>query len=43
MTGDKNKFLTLKKNTGGEVSFGDNGTSRILGKGTVPLKGNEKY
>ena len=42
MTGNKDKFLDLKKNQGGDVSFGDNGTARILGKGTVPLKGSEK-
>ena len=42
MRGNKDKFLTLKRNNGGEVSFGDNGTTKILGRGTIPLKGNSK-
>ena len=27
---------------GGDVAFGDNGTTRIIGKGTMALKGNAK-
>jgi hypothetical protein len=36
MTGNKNKFLDLKKQKG-KVTFGDNASSNILGKGTVSL------
>ena len=42
MTCDKDKFLTLKRVMGGNASFGDNGTTRIIGKGTMALKGNAK-
>ena len=42
MTSDKEKFLTLKKDRGGDVVFVDNGTTRILGRGTIALKGNAK-
>ena len=34
MTGDKDKFLNLKKHKG-RVAFGDNASGNILGKGTV--------
>ena len=34
MTGDKDKFLNLKKHKG-RVTFGDNASGNILGKGTV--------
>jgi hypothetical protein len=36
MTCNKNKFLDLKKQIG-KVTFGDNASSNILGKGTVRL------
>ena len=36
MTGDKNKFLNLKQHKG-KVTFGDNASGNILGKGTVNL------
>ena len=36
MTGNKNKFLDLNKQKG-KVTFGDNASSNILGKGTVSL------
>jgi hypothetical protein len=36
MTGNKDKFLDLKKQKG-KVTFGDNASSNILGKGTVSL------
>ena len=32
MTGNKEKFLTLKREKGGDVAFGDDGTTKILGK-----------
>ena len=42
MTGDRGKFLMLKKDRSGDVAFGDNGTAKILGKGTVASIENEK-
>ena len=36
MIGDKTKLITMKKNEG-SVTFGDNGTSKIVGKGTLSL------
>ena len=36
MTGDINKFKTLKKQNG-KVTFGDNASGNILGKGTVSI------
>jgi hypothetical protein len=36
MTGNKEKYLDLKKQKG-KVTFGDNASSNILGKGTVSL------
>ena len=41
MTGDQRKFLKLKKKGKGKVTFGDNMSAKILGKGTVSL-GNNK-
>ena len=40
MTGDQSKFVNLKKR-GGNVAFGDDSSTKILGKGTVKL-GSEK-
>jgi predicted RNase H-related nuclease YkuK (DUF458 family) len=37
MTRDRTKFITLKKNEG-NASFGDNGSSNIVGKGTLSLE-----
>jgi hypothetical protein len=43
MTGNQIKFLTLKKEKGGEVTFGDNGFARIVEKGVISLdNGNIK-
>jgi hypothetical protein len=36
MTGDQRKFVSLKKK-GGNVAFGDDSSTKILGKGTVKL------
>ena len=36
MTGNKDKFLNLKKQKG-KVTFGDNASGDILGKGTMNL------
>ena len=37
MTVDQTKFFTLKEEKGGRVTFGDNGSARILGKCTISL------
>jgi hypothetical protein len=36
MTGDQRKFVILKKK-GGNVAFGDDSSTKILGKGTINL------
>jgi hypothetical protein len=36
MTGDQSKFVSLKKNSG-NVAFGDDSSTKILGKGTVKI------
>jgi hypothetical protein len=36
MTGDQRKFVSLKKK-GGNVTFGDDSSTKILGKGIVNL------
>jgi hypothetical protein len=41
MTGDQDKFLGMKRKEKGSVTFGDNVSAKILGKGTVNL-GNNK-
>jgi hypothetical protein len=35
MKGDKDKFLTLRKEKNGLVSFGNDNSSKIIGEGTV--------
>jgi hypothetical protein len=43
MTGDKNKFLTLRKEKNGSVSFGNDNSSKIIGEGTIRIGNkNEK-
>jgi hypothetical protein len=37
MTGDKDKFLTLRKERDGSVSFGNDDSAKIIGKGTVRI------
>jgi hypothetical protein len=37
MTGDKDKFLTLKKERDGSVSFGNDNSSGIIGRGTIKI------
>jgi len=34
---DKKNFITLKEEKGGNVHFGDNGSIRIAGRGTINL------
>jgi transposase InsO family protein len=43
MTGDRDKFLTLRKERDGSVSFGNDDSSKIIGKGIVRIGNkNEK-
>ena len=37
MAGYQGKFLTLKKEKGGNLTLGGGGTARIKGKGTMKL------
>ena len=37
MEGDPSKFINLKWDQKGKVTFGDNLSSKIIGKGTVAL------
>jgi hypothetical protein len=40
MTGDQDKFPSLKRREKGRVTFGDNVFAKILGKGTISLGNN---
>ena len=42
MTRDPNKFISLKRNRKGKVTFGDNLSSKIIGKGTMVLRDKMK-
>ena len=42
MTGDTNKFISLKRNQKGKVTFGDNLSSKIIGKGTMAIRDKMK-
>jgi hypothetical protein len=37
MTGDKDKFLTLRKERDGSISFGNEDSARIIGRGTIKI------
>jgi hypothetical protein len=37
MRGDKNKFLTLRKERDGSISFENDDSAKIIGKGTVRI------
>jgi hypothetical protein len=37
MIGDKDKFLTLKKERDGSLSFGNNDSTKIIGRGTIKI------
>jgi hypothetical protein len=37
MTGDRDRFLTLRKERDGSVSFGNDDSTKIIGKGTVRI------
>ena len=40
--GDPNKFISLKRNQKGKVTFGNNLSSKIIGKGTVAIRDKMK-
>ena len=37
MTGDKSKFITLDENKSGNVTFGNDKSGKIKGKGSVSI------
>ena len=37
MTGDQNNFINLKRERGGNVTFGDNVSTKIIVKGIIRL------
>ena len=37
MTGDRNKFVSLKEKKDGTVSFGNDRSSNVIGSGTITL------
>jgi hypothetical protein len=41
MTGDQSRFLVLNREKGGNATFGNDDSAKIIGKGTISL-GNEK-
>ena len=41
MTGDKNKFLSLKESKSGNVTFGNDALGKIRGKGMVSLSNGQ--
>ena len=41
MTWDSNKFISLRRDQKGKVTFGDNISSKIIGKGTVAIRDNK--
>jgi hypothetical protein len=42
MTGDRDKFLTLRKERNGPVSFGNDNSTKIIGEGTVRIGNKNK-
>ena len=38
MTGDRNKFVSLKEKKDGTVSVGNDGSSNVIGSGTITLR-----
>ena len=38
MTGDRNKFVSLKEKKDGTMSFGNDGSSNVIGSSTVTLE-----
>ena len=41
MTGDRNKFVSLKEKKDGTVSFGNDGSSNVIGSSTVTLRSKD--
>ena len=41
MEGDKYRFITLKKERDGSISFGNDNSAKIIGKGTVNLRSKD--
>ena len=41
MSGDTNKFMSLRRDKKGKVTFGDNISSKIIGKATVAIRDNQ--
>ena len=41
MTGDRKKFVSLKEKKDGTVSFGNDGSSNVIGSGTVSLRSKD--
>ena len=37
MTGEPNKYIKLRKDNKGRVTFGDTMSSKIIGKGTIVI------
>jgi hypothetical protein len=37
MTGDEDRFLTLRKERYGSISFGNDNSARIIGRGTIKI------
>ena len=42
MSSDKSYFTSLEKYEGGIVTFGDDGTSRVIGMGSISVAGLPK-
>ena len=42
MTRDPSKFISLKQDKKGRVTFGDNLSSKIIGKGTLAIRDKMK-
>ncbi len=41
MTGDRKKFVSLKEKKDGTVSFGNDGSSNVIGSGTISFGSKE--
>ena len=41
MIGNRNKFVSLKDKKEGTVSFGNDGSSNVIGSGTVTLRSKD--
>ena len=37
MTGDRRKFVSMKEKKDGTISFGNDGSSNVIGSGTITL------